>query len=140
MEGNHCASCEESEQLTLSTSGTSNASKTSSHARASSRNPTSTKRIDSQVVVALNENKMREVVLEKLFPYFEIGIAAIDLMSPQLTLTQFVDTHSFLNTLTKLQSYEPVEVLLIFLTKLLDYCTKNNCFVRAEQNDSGCLL
>lgn len=67
MEGKHCAPNEESEYLTHSTSGTSIASKTSSRVRASSRTATSNKQSNSQVVVALNENKMREVLLENFF-------------------------------------------------------------------------
>ncbi|KAK3876598.1 hypothetical protein Pcinc_018636 [Petrolisthes cinctipes] len=42
----------------------------------------------------------------------EVGMAAIDLRCPQLTLTQFSDTHTYTHTLTKLAILNPLEVVV----------------------------
>jgi DNA mismatch repair protein MSH4 len=36
----------------------------------------------------------------------------MDLRSPEIILSQFSDSHNYINTLTKLNIYEPTEVLL----------------------------
>jgi DNA mismatch repair ATPase MutS len=41
-----------------------------------------------------------------------VGLAAIDLASSHLTLTQFADNHLYTNTLATLGRYEPVAILM----------------------------
>ncbi|PRP75733.1 mutS protein [Planoprotostelium fungivorum] len=52
-------------------------------------------------VVSISENKSRE-----------IGLATIDLKSPNVIISQFVDTHTFIHTLSKLYIYQPVEIIV----------------------------
>ena len=40
----------------------------------------------------------------------EVGLASIDLRSPQLSLSQFSDSQTYSKTMTKLQLLHPVEV------------------------------
>ena len=40
----------------------------------------------------------------------EIGIAALDLRNPQLTLAQFSDTSTYVKTITTVTFFEPLEV------------------------------
>lgn len=41
----------------------------------------------------------------------EIGLASIDLRSPTLNLSQFSDTQTYVQTMTKLHRCQPIEVL-----------------------------
>lgn len=49
----------------------------------------------------------------------EVGVAAIDLRRPHLSLAQFSDTHTYTRTLTKLIVLNPLEVSLpvLFLVR-----------------------
>jgi len=61
----------------------------------------SSNRAHELYVVAVNENRMKEV-----------GIAIMNLRKPELLLTQFTDSKSYSFALSKLAIYAPVEVLL----------------------------
>lgn len=43
----------------------------------------------------------------------EIGLASIDLRSPTLNLSQFSDTQTYVQTMTKLHRCQPVEVTTV---------------------------
>lgn len=43
----------------------------------------------------------------------EIGLASIDLRSPTLNLSQFSDTQTYVQTMTKLHRCQPIEVLTV---------------------------
>jgi hypothetical protein len=47
---------------------------------------------------------LRSILIEK------VGLCAIDLKNPELFLSQYPDTQTFLHTCTKLSIYDPVEV------------------------------
>ena len=42
----------------------------------------------------------------------KVGLCAIDLKNPELFLSQYPDTQTFLHTCTKLSIYDPVEVIV----------------------------
>ena len=63
------------------------------------KTPTSLK--DSAYLLALIENRAREV-----------GIACINLKSYEITLTQFVDNCNYFHTLSILYSWDPIEIIL----------------------------
>ncbi|KAL3667974.1 hypothetical protein V7S43_006851 [Phytophthora oleae] len=61
----------------------------------------------SFLIAAVAENRARE-----------IGICAIDLASPyELLLWTVIDTHSYVDTISLLQAYQPVEILVVKTAK-----------------------
>ncbi|CAI5704240.1 unnamed protein product [Peronospora effusa] len=61
----------------------------------------------SFLIAAVAENRARE-----------IGICAIDLMSPhELLLWTVIDSHSYVDTMSLLQAYQPVEILVVETSK-----------------------
>lgn len=56
---------------------------------------------DAVYILALNENRTKEV-----------GIAAINLKSPVVSLSQYCDSHTYMHTMTSILIYQPTEVLL----------------------------
>ena len=50
----------------------------------------------------------------------EIGMASIDLKSPELVLSQFSDMPTYVKTISKLQILNPLEVSFIWLADALD--------------------
>ncbi|KAK1939219.1 DNA mismatch repair protein MSH4 [Phytophthora citrophthora] len=61
----------------------------------------------SFLIAAVAENRARE-----------IGICAIDLASPyELLLWTVIDTHSYVDTISLLQAYQPVEILVVETAK-----------------------
>ncbi|KAG7402309.1 MutS protein msh4 [Phytophthora boehmeriae] len=61
----------------------------------------------SFLIAAVAENRARE-----------IGICAIDLVSPyELLLWTVIDSHSYVDTMSLLQAYQPVEILVVETSK-----------------------
>ncbi len=67
---------------------------------------------DTTFVVSLTENRVKEVLHLIQSITLQVGICAIDLHSPELQLSQFSDTETYLHTCSKLYFYDPVEVRL----------------------------
>jgi len=65
-------------------------------------------------IVALIENKFREVIIILEFSLLilakQVGLAAMNIHSPELLLTQSADSPTYVNTMAMLQFYEPTEV------------------------------
>ncbi|KAE8997285.1 hypothetical protein PR001_g19627 [Phytophthora rubi] len=80
-----------------------------SSSRAGSRGSTTTENESrsSFLIAAVAENRARE-----------IGICAIDLVSPyELLLWTVIDSHSYVDTMSLLQAYQPVEILVVETSK-----------------------
>lgn len=65
----------------------------------------------------------------------EIGICAIDLVAPyELLLWTVIDSHSYVDTISLLQAYQPVEILVVETSKP----RKINDEISARFSDSTC--
>ncbi|XP_045617926.2 mutS protein homolog 4 [Procambarus clarkii] len=79
---------------------------------AASRTPRSAQELSPSTIVAVVEGRGQA--------RGEVGVAAIDLRSPQLSLAQFSDTHTYTRTLTKLTILNPLEVIVATTAVQLD--------------------
>ncbi|XP_056009857.1 mutS protein homolog 4-like isoform X2 [Ostrea edulis] len=72
--------------------------KSTPHSRSAAINP------NSAIIVAIVEGRG--------MARGEIGMASIDLRSPTLNLSQFSDTQTYVQTMTKLHRYQPMEIIM----------------------------
>ncbi|XP_042202995.1 mutS protein homolog 4-like [Homarus americanus] len=71
---------------------------------AASRTPRSAQELPPSAIVAVVEGRGQA--------RREVGVAAIDLRCPQLSLAQFSDTHTYTRTITKLSILNPLEIIV----------------------------
>ncbi|KAG6444548.1 hypothetical protein O3G_MSEX003429 [Manduca sexta] len=74
------------------------------HSGARSGRSTSTSAIDASVILAISEGRG--------MARGEIGMAAVDLRHPHLVLCQFSDTLLYTHTLTKINYFNPIEIIV----------------------------
>ncbi|XP_059052248.1 mutS protein homolog 4-like [Achroia grisella] len=74
------------------------------HSGTRSARSTSTSAVEASVILALSEGRG--------MARGEIGIAAVDLKHPRLVLCQFSDTLLYTHTLTKINYFNPVEIIV----------------------------
>ncbi|XP_013194844.2 mutS protein homolog 4 [Amyelois transitella] len=74
------------------------------HSGNRSARSTSTSAVDASVILAISEGRG--------MARGEIGIAAVDLKHPHLVLCQFSDTLLYTHTLTKINYFNPVEIIV----------------------------
>ncbi|XP_026327667.1 mutS protein homolog 4-like [Hyposmocoma kahamanoa] len=74
------------------------------HSGARSARSTSTSAVEPSVILAISEGRG--------MARGEVGIAAVDLKHPHLVLCQFSDTLLYVHTLTKINYFNPVEIIV----------------------------